>query len=29
VMAVQINDDSEAANVESQLRAAGAVETKK
>ncbi len=29
VMAVQINDDSEIANVESQLRAAGAIETKK
>lgn len=29
VMAVQINDDSEAAEVENQLRAAGAIETKK
>ena len=29
VMSVQINDDSEIANVESQLRAAGAIETKK
>lgn len=29
VMAVQINEDSEAAEVENQLRAAGAIETKK
>ncbi len=29
VMAVQITDDNEAANVESKLRAAGAIETKK
>ncbi|MFM1746037.1 MAG: hypothetical protein RLZZ630_1974 [Bacteroidota bacterium] len=29
VMAVQVNDDSEVAEVENQLRAAGAVETKK
>ena len=29
VMAVQINEDSEIANVEAHLRAAGAIETKK
>ena len=29
VMAVQINEESEAAEVENQLRAAGAIETKK
>ena len=29
VMAVQINEDSEAAEVENQLRAAGAIQTKK